>query len=169
MSSHSFLRVRTPSSRFVRRQRPKKIARGPPPPPHVTRVSLTHSSRQTGKRRQKEQTAPFFLSCLPRCEGAGEHQEGSVLRPSRGGAQTGRSTPTLLRLVCRHCHGRHRRRRRRRRRRRWRRERRKQKEWSGQKLCGSRNQEDGPAQFCLHQSSGERELWEGEWTTLDVS
>lgn len=108
-SSNSFLRVRTPSSRYQGRPRQKTTAPSPPPPRHVTRVAEVLTVARKLCMKPKQQNSFSFLS---RRKGAGEHPEGSVVRPPRGRAQ---NAPPLLRRVCCHGDGGHPRRRRRRR------------------------------------------------------
>lgn len=170
LSLNSFLRVRTPSSCYWGRLRQKTIAQSLPPPHHVTRVAevLTVTHKLTCMEPKQKNRHINLFSFLSRCEGAGEHSEGSVVRPPRRGAQ---KTPPLLLLVCCYCNGGHwwRWRRRCRRRQCWSGERRKPGEWSSQRSHRSWNQEDEPARLCVHQSSGKRKLWKGKRTTLDIS
>lgn len=111
-SPSSFLRVLMSSRRSWRRRGPRTIAPSPPQRHHVTRVSL---GGRTPDQLQCSFIHSFIYSFIYslRCQGAGEHQEGSVLRPSRRGAQ---EAPADLGLLRRHRH--------RRRWRRWRRRRR---------------------------------------------
>lgn len=98
-SLNSFLRVRTPSSRYQGRLSQKMIAQSPPPPPPVTRVVevLTVTHKPLSDLCRTKNTRTDVILFLSRCEGAGEHPESSVVRPPWRGAQ---NTPPLFPLIC---------------------------------------------------------------------